>query len=99
MLEIEMRGNVWMSGECKKYSVDLSAYFDGELEGKELAQMEAHLADCENCRSGLDKMTLLSSALSSISQSPIHRRSVLKDLRAKLKLGDEEDAGSDRLPS
>ena len=98
-LMLEIIGDVWMTVECKKYSVDLSAYFDGELEGEDLSRMETHLATCDNCRAGLDKLTLLRSAMTSISQSPVHRRSVLDDLKAKLKLGDKDEPESGPVPS
>ncbi len=87
----EVTGEFNMSTDCKPFSVELSAYFDDELEGGELESMQGHLKECEDCRKGLEKMNKLRSALSTLSQTPIHRRSVLDDLKAKLELDNDED--------
>lgn len=87
----EVIGDMHMQKNCKQYSVELSAYFDEELEDQELLDMEAHLRDCDDCRQGLKKLKKLHSALSSLSKPPIHRRSVLDDLKAKLALDSEDD--------
>jgi len=39
---------------CEKYLDMISAYFDGELNGNEKAELEAHLEECEECRSILE---------------------------------------------
>ena len=96
----EITGENEMSKVCKPFSVDLSAYFDDELEGGELEAMEAHLSDCEGCQEGLKKLKRLRKALSTMRESPTHHRSVLDDLRAKLALENEDDSSLvSRLPS
>jgi len=41
----------------------LGPYLDGELEGKRLVQVEAHLAQCETCQKGLAELRQLSAIL------------------------------------
>jgi len=41
----------------------LNAYFDGELSGKRLQQVEDHLAECEACQAELDSLQGLSELL------------------------------------
>ena len=41
----------------------LQAYYDGELQGRQLARVEAHLAECEWCQEELDKLSALSALL------------------------------------
>jgi len=41
----------------------LNAYFDGELTGKRLEQVEAHLVECEACQAELDSLQSLSRLL------------------------------------
>lgn len=97
---IEVTGEIEMSKDCKPFSVELSAYFDDELEGEEMEGMEAHLSDCEDCREGLKKLKMLRNALSTMRNMPTHHRSVLDDLRAKLALEKEDDSSEEsRLPS
>ena len=48
--------------ECEKYIEAISAYFDGELDGFEKAELEAHLETCENCRSYLEAIKAISDA-------------------------------------
>ena len=38
----------------------LSAYFDGELKGRQLQQVEEHLAECEACQAELESLHGLS---------------------------------------
>lgn len=73
-----------MGQACEKYAVDLSAYFDGELEGEELAELEAHLTECEACRASLEQMGAISSAMHTIASPPRRRGSILDALREKL---------------
>ena len=44
----------------------LNAYFDGELTGKRLHQVEDHLAECEACQAELDSLQGLSELLHDI---------------------------------
>jgi hypothetical protein len=41
----------------------LNAYFDGELTGRRLEQVEAHLVECETCQAELDSLQGLSKLL------------------------------------
>ena len=83
-------------GNCKDYTVDLSAYFDGELEGKAKDALEAHLNGCEGCRARLDNMSRLRVALSGLSRPGIKRTgSVMDMLKEKLAA---EGAGGPKKP-
>ena len=84
---------------CGKYSVDLSAYSDGELDGDELQEMEAHLGECGACTEGLNKLKKLHNAVSSMVKAPTHHRSVLDDLKAKLDLDLKGKSSKIPLPS
>jgi anti-sigma factor RsiW len=79
-----------MATGCKAYAVQLSAYFDGELEGAELQAVEAHLAGCDGCRNTLQRLGKLRHALHTLAR-PTGRqsRSILDDLKARL--AEEED--------
>jgi anti-sigma factor RsiW len=77
-----------MSKGCKSFAVDLSAYFDGELEGDSLRHMEAHLADCAGCRDTLKRFSKLRSALHALARPP-RRGSILEDLQSRLAEEDE----------
>ena len=44
----------------------LNAYFDGELTGKRLHQVEDHLAECEACQAELDSLQGLSELLQEV---------------------------------
>jgi anti-sigma factor RsiW len=90
-----------MGKGCKAYAVDLSAYFDGELEGAPLQAMETHLAACEGCRDTLQRLARLRSALHAMTRPTGRRgRSVLEDLKARLADEDPDgEAGDDPLMS
>jgi anti-sigma factor RsiW len=44
----------------------LSAYFDGELKGRQLQQVEEHLAECEACQAELESLQGLSALLQDV---------------------------------
>lgn len=44
----------------------LNAYFDGELKGTRLRQVEEHLAECETCQAELDALQGLSAMLQEV---------------------------------
>lgn len=48
----------------------LGAYYDGELQGSRLAQVEAHLAECEQCRLALEQLAGLSRLLAEAPAAP-----------------------------
>jgi len=70
-----------MDKGCPKYSVSLSAYFDGELDGEDQRAMEAHLASCPGCTADLEKFRRLRATLRG-SPGGTPARSVLEGLRA-----------------
>jgi predicted anti-sigma-YlaC factor YlaD len=41
---------------CRELLGDLNAYLDGELESRLCAEIEAHLAECGNCRVVVDTL-------------------------------------------
>ncbi len=84
-------GEIDMNNGCEKYSVELSAYFDGELEGEELTIMEGHLETCEGCRHSLGRLKKLHGALTSLSAPPLRQRSVLAEIKSKLHLDEDEE--------
>ena len=73
-----------MSKGCKTYAVDLSAYFDGELEGDAAERVRTHLGGCEDCREALARLGTLRTALHTLSRPSRPGRSILGDLKAKL---------------
>lgn len=77
---------------CKAYAVDLSAYFDHELQGTALERMEAHLEVCENCREALVRLGTLRKALHALARPPRRRRSILEDLQMRLAEEESEPA-------
>lgn len=90
-------GEATMGKGCKAYAVELSAYFDGELEGKALRDIEAHLVGCDSCRHTLDRLTKLRVALHSMARPNRRRGSILEDLRARLSKEEGlKDAASDK---
>jgi anti-sigma factor (TIGR02949 family) len=42
--------------DCRHLLGELSDYVDGELHGELCAELERHLADCENCRIVVDTL-------------------------------------------
>lgn len=52
-----------MDAACKKYAIDLSAYFDGELHGKALVKLESHLESCAACQGELESHKKIRKAL------------------------------------
>jgi predicted anti-sigma-YlaC factor YlaD len=48
----------------------LAAYHDGELRGRRLAQVEAHLARCPECRAELEQLASLSALLGAAPEAP-----------------------------
>ena len=47
----EMQGH-----NCRHFLGELSEYIDGTLEARLCAEIERHLADCENCRVVVDTL-------------------------------------------
>ena len=76
--------------ECEAIAVDLSAFYDGELEGERSAAVEAHLRDCLACRSHLENMSKLSKALHSIGSLGAPRRPLVEELLREFDKEDQE---------
>jgi len=55
--------------ETCAYSSQLSAYYDGELSGKQLSEVEQHIAACLPCQSELAQMRSLSSLIAAAPQA------------------------------
>jgi anti-sigma factor RsiW len=55
----------------KHISQWLAAYHDGELKGRRLAQVEAHLADCPECLKELEALDALSALLNEAPDAPV----------------------------
>jgi anti-sigma factor RsiW len=82
---------------CDQLSVDLSAYFDGELEGVAREQMEAHLRGCEACSHKLDSFTRLRVAMTGLSRSSKSHGSVVDALKAELRSAKQSPPAKRRL--
>jgi len=70
---------------CEPFSADLSAYFDGELDGADGAALELHLSACEACRRKLDQMRSLRSAMTRLAAATPRGASVLDLLKAEMR--------------
>jgi anti-sigma factor RsiW len=91
-------GEATMVKGCKAYAVELSAYFDGELEGRALQDIEAHLTGCDACRNTLDRLTRLRVALHAMTRPHRRHGSILEDLRARLAQEEGADAAASDKP-
>ena len=80
-----------MSRKCRDFSTDLSAYFDGELEGNSLQLLESHLQDCGGCQDDLEKMGKIRSALFSMTSSPADREPLVHQIMEKIRRDTDED--------
>lgn len=76
--------------------MELSAYFDGELEGDSLKEVEAHLTNCEECQQRLEKMKKISRAVSSLVDKRLENKSFVEEIMAKV---EEEEAMGKKFPS
>jgi anti-sigma factor RsiW len=56
-----------MDNPCDEIRDLMSGYLDNELDQNKTERMEAHLEQCESCRTEFEEMTLLVSASSSLS--------------------------------
>ena len=88
-----------MSDGCKSYAVDLSAYFDGELEGVDAERIRVHLETCAACQDTLLRLRKLRSALHALSKPPRQQRSILAALKTRMEeMGEDEPSGEDAPP-
>ena len=84
-----------MRDNCGKFAVELSVYFDGELEGEAAEAMEGHLEVCPSCRASLEKMRRIRSAMHTAAKGPrTQRRSMVDEIMARLDDGGKESTGA-----
>lgn len=82
-----------MSGACDRFAVDLSAYFDDELDPAEAAAVKAHVDGCARCRAELDKMRGLRNALNRTGEAALPERRLLQDLMRALSQPESQKSG------
>lgn len=63
--------------DCKQTSNLLNAYVDKELSKSDQTYLEAHLAECPNCRAELEDITRLDAQVREELHAPEHLRSVI----------------------
>lgn len=74
-----------MGSECGKFVVNLSAYFDEELEDAAAEAMKRHLMTCEACRADLEKMGHIHELFAATVKMLPGRNTMVEDIFAKLK--------------
>ncbi len=73
-----------MSENCEKFAASLSAYFDGELEGKALLRLKGHLGHCESCPRELETYARIKEALISLAAQSGERTSMAGEIMDKV---------------
>jgi len=73
-----------MKEDCRELTEKLSAFLDGEAEGKDLDRILAHLEECRCCRHCLDTLRVTREALKKI-KPPEMPADMKKRLKACLK--------------
>lgn len=63
---------------CKRFAVNLSAYFDGELQGDPLTKLKAHLQGCAACQHELETFAKIRKALLYLSGQSGKRQTITK---------------------
>lgn len=86
------------SSSCRDLKAQLSSFIDGELDDAVCAEIERHLADCENCRIMIDTLkktvVLYREAAEETMPSDVHARLVkVLDLEAMKK---KTEQGADK---
>lgn len=81
-----------MTPACEPFADDLSAFIDGELATDRAAQVEQHVAACDDCRSTVESLRRVSSGLAAL---PRERASgdLLAAVRRDVRGGKGEDSG------
>jgi anti-sigma factor RsiW len=74
--------------ECRHLLSSLSAYIDGDLEAALCAEIEAHMADCENCRIVVNTLSKTVELYTSSAPAEALPPAVRDRLYAKLDLTD-----------
>lgn len=72
--------------DCRHLLSSLSEFVDGELEGKLCAEIERHLADCEDCRIVIDSLKKTVSLYQTVSKAESVPDEVRERLFHRLKL-------------
>ena len=80
-----------MDDKCESYSLNLSAYFDGELRGGEARMLEAHLETCSDCRQTLADYNTIRRGMIAMSTHTGTKRSLASDIMTSM---DKDDDGS-----
>ena len=78
------------NSECYAYAVDLSAYFDRELDPGRVDPLETHLDGCGSCTANLEQMRELSAAMGKVSRIQAPRRPLIEELLTELDRVDAE---------
>jgi len=76
---------------CQDIQEDAQAYLDNELSPSRRAQVEGHLAKCQECRRTVDELKVVSAALSAWSDGKV-TNSFKLGLDVRLAVGEEESA-------
>ncbi|UCH60651.1 MAG: zf-HC2 domain-containing protein [Anaerolineales bacterium] len=71
---------------CRHLLASLSEFVDGELDEKLCAEIERHLADCENCRIVIDSLEKTVSLYQTVSKTETVPDEVRERLFHRLKL-------------
>jgi anti-sigma factor RsiW len=72
MLERTVRIDVPIKMSCS--TVDIKAYFLGEMEARDKVQVESHLGACAECREELDRLGVMRTALQALPEEEVPRR-------------------------
>lgn len=70
---------------CKELIVDLSAYYDGELQGEALEEVERHLANCDACKESMTGYNQISHALHGLVGKRDRRKSMVDEVMDRIK--------------
>ena len=83
------QGRSDMDDTCDFHSINLSAYFDGELKGGKARMLEAHLEKCADCKDTLAVYNTIRRGMIAMSTHTGTKRSLAKGIMASLKRDDD----------
>jgi anti-sigma-K factor RskA len=88
------------ANEHERHRDELAAYLLGALEPGEAAELERHLASCEECRTELEwlrpAVQLLPESVERVEPSPRLRQSLIEQVRAEAESGSESPSRARR---
>lgn len=91
-----INGDMGMNMSCPEFSVDLSAYFDGELESEEIITIETHLKTCDGCQASLAQFNAIRKAMKTrLAEGLKGRKPIFEAIREQLEAEQEESDDSD----